>query len=1344
MKKAMKLYKMMLMTCLIMLALFQPLISNQELTIIKSTPNEIVIEYTPIAHTLKPIIGEDGTTFFEVNTNYTSKMYNTPGAPNITALSSLISLASKNSFLKLDVKSDFEIIDGLLVPIKTPIYDSPFDPERIVKNDSLYSNSIQDFASFEYKGVLRNRYAGELKVFPYIQQKNGIAKLKKALITITLDGTIGNTPTSEDNFLSNMFLNSGTSNDFVVRSATLTSTKQSHKLLSSDNRQWLLVEVPQDAIYRITLKDITSAGKSLSNSDIKSIKLFGTSGDVLSESVSEYAKTTMNEQPLIVNQNSDGSLDEIIFFGSGTKGFKKFYENTTKDTIISHFTNYYAKTNYYLLSWGEGEGLRAKEKKSPLTPVSVNPSTYYHRVFFEEDSYNPEDVGAGRVWVGKPINKSSYITQLYNFVRTGNIRYTFGIANKSNYNAYLDIFDNGYQITKDKYLSSRSTYTSATFYHDDYSLSTEKIASDSRSKLEFNYKPSNGDYSATAYLDYFEISYPRSLIALDNEIDFFLNQNIADYNKTVEFSFSGFENTIYGFDISNRNKPILLKNISNIGSIFTFQDSISVKNKIKHYYISGKTKTPKLSSVNYNGLSEFNNGADIIVVYHPEFEKAAQKYKAFRDAQGKYSTYLASLKDIYLEYSSNKPDPTAIRNYAAWAFNNWQIKPKFMLLLGDGHYDLRNISVKKTNHIPAFQNADHTRANSVSESSDYGTDDFYAAIDGNDSYPDIAIGRLPAETKEEANLLVEKIINYENNSYNGNWQTISTFLADDSNAEERDDDDAYVSSTETMIETFFPSFLVSKKYYSAAFPTEFISGRERRKPDVTKAMLNQINNEGTLILNYVGHSNPRVWSHEEFLDRDKTIPMMINNNKLFFALSASCTFNRYDDPSTRSGAEAMILHPLGGAIAVYAASRIVYQSSNMNHSQNFYKALFSFNENNGQYSTIGEAQLLSKLTDNTENTRKYVLLGDPALHLKIPVNNVLIDSIDNVALVSEADSIIQLKGLQKVKVTGKIIDNQGNFISTYNGRGVLTLYDGDENMMVTDDDNKTYKFLAYGGLLNKSTFTVKNGRFETEFIMPKDITYSEHKGRMFVFTYEDETNITAKGFFDKLKIFGLDDREIDDFDGPKIDIYMDSRESFTSGAIVSQNPYVIVDLFDISGINATGLGIGHKIEAWIDDNPQSINLTPKYTISFDDSKRGTASDQISGLESGLHKITVRAWDVYNNYSIDSTFFRIKDKNEGIDIYQAINFPNPFNSSTVISFSHNAEPPVDAEFQLFDEGGKMIANKEFSIVSLSKFEFTFDGTDNSGNKLAQGPYYYSIIVKDKNKTSVCHGTMIFLK
>ena len=67
-----------------------------------------------------------------------------------------------------------------------------------------------------------------------------------------------------------------------------------------------------------------------------------------------------------------------------------------------------------------------------------------------------------------------------------------------------------------------------------------------------------------------------------------------------------------------------------------------------------------------------------------------------------------------------------------------------------------------------------------------------------------------------------------------------------------------------------------------------ITGNGRRKPNVNTDIIKTMN-QGTLLINYIGHGNPELWAHEYIFERSVSIPQL-NNDKYFFLCAATCDF----------------------------------------------------------------------------------------------------------------------------------------------------------------------------------------------------------------------------------------------------------------------------------------------------------------------------------------------------------------------------------------------------------------------------------------------------------------------
>jgi hypothetical protein len=211
-----------------------------------------------------------------------------------------------------------------------------------------------------------------------------------------------------------------------------------------------------------------------------------------------------------------------------------------------------------------------------------------------------------------------------------------------------------------------------------------------------------------------------------------------------------------------------------------------------------------------------------------------------------------------------------------------------------------------------------------------------------------------------------------------------------------------------------------------------------------------------------------------------------------------------------------------------------------------------------------------------------------------------------------------------------------------------------------------------------------------------------------------------------VQVGGIDTTAVADTEGPKIQIFLDSR-SYRPGDVVKDSPTLIVDLTDSSGINTSGAGIGHRLETWLDDSPESIDITDYYKSKVNTYREGSVEYSLGSLTVGTHKLRVRAWDTYNNYSTEETVFDV-ETSIGLRLFNVYNYPNPFRSMTYFTFEHNQTSPLDVEVKIYTVAGRCIQTLKQSGLTDRPVKVLWDGVDRDGDALANGVYLYKIIAK----------------
>jgi hypothetical protein len=270
-----------------------------------------------------------------------------------------------------------------------------------------------------------------------------------------------------------------------------------------------------------------------------------------------------------------------------------------------------------------------------------------------------------------------------------------------------------------------------------------------------------------------------------------------------------------------------------------------------------------------------------------------------------------------------------------------------------------------------------------------------------------------------------------------------------------------------------------------------------------------------------------------------------------------------------------------------------------------------------------------------------------------------------------------------------------------------------------------------GGLIYRGENSVSQGRFTAVSIVPKDIAYADSTTRGRLVAYFSGGDGDGAGFTSKVTVGGSDPTAGTDSAGPSMKIFLgntyESSLAFRRGDVVNENPTLYVDLVDSSGINTSTSGIGHRIEAWINNDPQSKDLTDFYTSKLDNFQAGTVAYPLRGLPQGRNTVSVRAWDTYNNSRTAEIYFEVLSSDQ-LRLVDVVNYPNPFSKTTVFTFRHNQAVSVSATVKVYTVAGRLIRTLEKPFASDPFVSLPWDGTDNDGDVIANGVYLYKLLVR----------------
>lgn len=733
--------------------------------------------------------------------------------------------------------------------------------------------------------------------------------------------------------------------------------------------------------------------------------------------------------------------------------------------------------------------------------------------------------------------------------------------------------------------------------------------------------------------------------------------------------------------------------------------------------------------------------ADMIIIL-PTMQKLraqAERIKQLHETQDSMRVRIVPADEIFNEFSSGTPDATAYRRYMKMLYDRAETEadmPKYLLLFGDGAWDNRMKTATWTGYSPDDFLLCYESENSFSETDCYVSDDFFCLLDDKEMIqtasstnkyvyrgkPDVAVGRFPVRTEEQARVMVDKVYAYIENKEAGAWQNTIVMMGDDGNGNIHMQQADRIAST---IEKNLPGFDVRRIMWDAYQIVATSTGHSY--PDATR-LIKQYMTNGALIMNYSGHGSPSSISHEQVLKladfKDAT------SNRLPLWLTASCDIMPFDGQEENIGEEALF-NPKGGAVAFYGTTRTVYSTQNELMNAEFMKRVLNIG---GGDNTIGEAVRLAKnslvnsATDLSANKLQYSLLGDPALRLVYPKLKVVVDSIGGMK--ADEDNVVQLKAGMQVEVKGHI-ERDGTAVTDYDGVVSAMVRDAMEKVVCrlnnqSDDGAETaFQFNDRSKTLFKGSDSIRNGRFAFSFAVPKDITYSEGSGLLNLYAVDNSKRNVANGHHDGFVLNGSLETLRDSI-GPSVYCYLNSS-SFTNGDEVNATPYFVAEINDENGINSTGNGIGHDLELIIDgEMSKTYVLNDFFEFDFGSFKSGRLGYSIPQLEPGEHKLLFRAWDILNNSTTSELTFTVA-KSVKPRLFDVDCTKNPATTSTTFRIMHDrAGSEIDVVLDIFDMSGRHLWSNATKGVSANNIlNIDWDLTVNGGRRLGTGVYLYRV-------------------
>lgn len=697
------------------------------------------------------------------------------------------------------------------------------------------------------------------------------------------------------------------------------------------------IEVRETGMYKLTLMELENAGVPIETVDLNTIKMFHLGTEIA-----------------IKVLPGDG----VVFYG---------------ESIESKYT----KDNVYWLTYGGDLGLRMEAMDGTPTGVDVAESFPEVEHIEEDHLYRSQVAGDDDLdrylWsyvnrYGSTVNpKFNYNLNLENRFG-GNITLTLMLVGylqefSVNPDHRAGILINGTQV-------SEAAWDGISNIQLEVDVPAELLVP-GMNALQITALPT-GFSQDLFFIDWFDVGYEKTFASESGQLQFYYN-----LQGGTKFVVTGFANNFIDiFDISNESSPQWVSDavIIDAGGSYSaeFSDNSTATKRYFSVDGSGYLTIEAIQADNPSDLATASSGADYLMISHADFLAAAAPLQVQKTAQG-FNTVLIDVQDIYDEFGYGITDVNAIREFIAYAYEH--SGSAYVLLIGDGHFDPRdNEGFGRTSFIPPYLAKIDPRIGEAA------ADNRYVSVAGEDSLPDLMLGRLSVNTTAEAQAIISKIINYETNPPDGEWKQQILAVTDfpDPGAH-------YPLISESLLQAYFPSepFHADKVYWKWNYTD----------PAEARAAIQGAFNDGIFLVNYIGHAYYSAWTGDD-LFTTSDIGNLQPQNKLPVILPMTCLDGYFVAPNPySSGWESMgeVITRTEGKGAVASWSPTGWGSVNGHDflDRGFFKAVYQDGVNRISQATNSGLLNLWASGNNLDLLDTYLLFGDPAMQLPLSVTAVI-------------------------------------------------------------------------------------------------------------------------------------------------------------------------------------------------------------------------------------------------------------------------------------------------------------------------------------------------------------------
>lgn len=747
-------------------------------------------------------------------------------------------------------------------------------------------------------------------------------------------------------------------------------------------------------------------------------------------------------------------------------------------------------------------------------------------------------------------------------------------------------------------------------------------------------------------------------------------------------------------------------------------DSVETQNDVRYMlYTDSRVATPVVSGIppRYSGVlsrpENISSKTEYLIIAPEDFQQSALKLANFRSsAEAAYplQTSLVLSEDIYRLYTGGSISPIALRDYIAYARS---LCPdlRYVLMAGAGHFDYR----EKTAGIPKLRLPPFEKEDAVVE-------DFFAVLDPGESVRfglydlDLSVGRLPVNSVAEFEAYNEKAFAHEKKSImdNGKWRNTILFAADDAKNSFQIDGQKHTGSIEelaSMIDSISKA-KHQKWYQNKIYLLDYKEDASAQKPEAASDLQNAVN-RGSLFTIYFGHGNLTDWASEGLL-KPSFIPKFNNDGLYTILASFSCSLGRFDMGKQNSLSEQFVQAAGRGSIISIGATRESFGSLNTVFAKNFMSHAVG-----DSVIRIGDAFVRGKdigystYSVQRYNNERYAILGEPVISMPVEKMRVKFDA--------EVDSIL---GLDKMKFSGTVdgMTTGKIFLSMQEGaRSKYLSYKpaSEDSVMVSYD----------GSLIYSEIVDVKNGRFSTEFITPRKISFGDSAAEISAYAYSSGVPYVGRYLKSGIYVAGMSAYadSIHDNTPPEIKI---STCSAKEGVYLAEGEKIVLEspaCLLVSAEDSTALDFSDAADEGVSFEVLNVK-SPYHPYPYVEQ---TAKKVVAKMtfdentySAGVYTFKVRVQDILGNVAMKTVVVEITEKlTKGLaDVFNA---PNPMGKKGTTFYFKDLAVGRSANISIliYNQNGRLVQR----LNNVKSGITTWNGRDFYGRLLANGLYHYVV-------------------